>query len=318
VDRCPAVSVIIPTYNYGRFLKEAIESVQAQTVTDFEIIVVDDGSTDDTPSVLASIKDSRLVSVRTTNRGDSAARNTALPMVRGKYIAFLDADDRWRPNKLELQLQVLEAEPQIGFIFSDFVRFNANEVLSGTQFSFVPGFYELPTCPSAQGIAKVITKDVFAALAPLDPSPVWLQTTLFRTCLVQGLRFPEGTRLGQDLYYLLLVYSRGEKAAFIDEPLVEVRRHENNSYREASEMLMPIVDVINRVVKQDLSSEQRRILRRRLADAWVAVGYNEFCNRKALRTTLAYAHAMTYPGRRWNALAHILATPICGLLPRRR
>jgi glycosyltransferase involved in cell wall biosynthesis len=316
VNSCPTVSVIIPTYNHGRFLRESIASVQAQTVTDLEIIVIDDGSTDDTPTVLGSVKDPRLVAVRTINRGDSAARNTALPMIRGKYVAFLDSDDRWRPNKLELQLQILNAEPQVGLVFSNFVRFNADGVLPGTQFSFVPGFYDVLTRPTANGLGRVITTDIFTALAPLDPSPVWLQASLFRAHCVEGLRFPEDIRLGQDLYYLLLVYARGSKAAFIDEPLVEVRRHENNSYRQPSDMLLPVVNVLSLFLKENLSSQQRTILRRRLANAWAAVGYHEFWNRQPLRTTLAYAHAMAYPGRRWNALSHILASPMSLFLPK--
>src|SRR5215469_2999794 len=178
--RVVTVSVIIPAYNYGRFLGEAIASVQAQTVTDLEIIVVDDGSTDNTPELLASFDDRRLVTVRTSNRGDSAARNTALPLVQGRYIAFLDADDRWRPTKLELQLQLLNSEPEVGFVFSDFVRFDANGIFPGSQFSFVPGLSKVHTRPAVKGAGRVITEDTFAALAPLDPLPVWLQTSLFR------------------------------------------------------------------------------------------------------------------------------------------
>jgi glycosyltransferase involved in cell wall biosynthesis len=318
VNNSPNVSVVIPTYNYGRFLPEALASVLGQTHEDLEVIVVDDGSTDNTPDVLASVKDPRIKSVRTTNRGDSAARNTGLSMAHGKFIAFLDADDRWRPNKLELQLQVLNAEPEVGFVFGDFVRFDANGVFPETQFSFVPGFDKLETRPSAGGTGKVLKQDSFVALVPLDPSPVWLQASLFRAQCVAGICAPEGVRLAQDLYYLLLVYARGLSAAFIEEPLAEVRRHGSNSYGAASDMLMPIVNVLTMILKQNLSSQQARILRRRLADAWAAVGHHEFWMGKPLKTTLAYARALGYPGRRWNALAHILASPIAPLFPRPR
>jgi glycosyltransferase involved in cell wall biosynthesis len=116
------ISVIIPTYNYGRFIAEAVESVRAQTFTNTEIIVVDDESTDDTLAVLERIKDPRLKVVKLKRSGVGAAQNTGMRMATGKYIAFLDADDRWLPTKLERQLEVMESEPDMVAHFCNFVR----------------------------------------------------------------------------------------------------------------------------------------------------------------------------------------------------
>jgi GT2 family glycosyltransferase len=121
----PQVSVIIPTYNCARYLPEAIDSVLAQTYRDFEIIVVDDGSTDDTPDVLARYGEAILV-IRQPNQGRGAARNAGILAARGQYIAFLDADDLWLPEKLEKQVALLRARAGAGWVYSDHALLDAN------------------------------------------------------------------------------------------------------------------------------------------------------------------------------------------------
>lgn len=113
------VSVVIPTYNRAKLVVEAIESVLRQTAPPREIIVVDDGSTDDTASALASFGD-RIISIRQENQGVGTARNRALAVASSPYIAFLDSDDLWLEFKLELQIDILERNPDLGFLFSDF------------------------------------------------------------------------------------------------------------------------------------------------------------------------------------------------------
>jgi glycosyltransferase involved in cell wall biosynthesis len=109
------ISVIIPTYNYARFVREAIDSALGQTLAPLEVIVVDDGSTDETPRILAEYGD-RIRVIRQENQGVAAARNTALAAVRGEYIALLDSDDIWEPHKLERQLARFEADPALGLV----------------------------------------------------------------------------------------------------------------------------------------------------------------------------------------------------------
>jgi len=118
----PAVSVIIPTYNRAHLVGRAIRSVLNQTYQDFEIIVVDDGSTDNTEEVVKSFNDPRIRYIRhEKNRGGSAARNTGIRAARGEYIAFLDSDDEWLPTKLEKQIELLETAPAIGAVYSGYV-----------------------------------------------------------------------------------------------------------------------------------------------------------------------------------------------------
>jgi glycosyltransferase involved in cell wall biosynthesis len=192
------VSVIITTYNYGRFVQEAIESVLSQTVADLQILVVDDGSTDDTPDVLARIRDARLEIVRTPNQGMSAARNEGLSRVKGEFIAFLDADDRWTPKKLEHQLQVMNAEPDMVAVFANFVRFDERGVFPQDQFSFYPELATVPTRSTLDGRGQRILGDAFCTLVAFDEIPAWVQTILFRRQAIEDLVFPVrgGTRIG--------------------------------------------------------------------------------------------------------------------------
>ena len=106
----PEVSVIIPTYNRGWIIKEAIDSVLAQDFRDFELIVVDDGSTDDTLRILDSYGQD-LVAIQQPNRGVSAARNRGIAAAGGRLIAFLDSDDRWLPRKLSTQVEFFKSNP---------------------------------------------------------------------------------------------------------------------------------------------------------------------------------------------------------------
>lgn len=110
----PRVSVIIPAYNAAATIYDTIASVLAQTFTDFEVIVVDDGSTDRTAELAVSTGDPRIRLIGTENGGVSRARNRGISEARGELIAFLDADDIWLPRKLSCQVRVLEAKPEVG------------------------------------------------------------------------------------------------------------------------------------------------------------------------------------------------------------
>jgi glycosyltransferase involved in cell wall biosynthesis len=114
----PRVSVVIPTYNYGRFIANAVESALAQSYQEREIIVVDDGSKDDTHARVEPYMD-RITYIRQENQGCSAARNTAIRAANGEWIAFLDADDLWHPRKLEVQMTYLDAHPDVALLAAD-------------------------------------------------------------------------------------------------------------------------------------------------------------------------------------------------------
>ena len=114
----PEISVIIPAYNAQKTIKKTLESVIAQNYTDWEIILINDGSTDGTIETVKEIKDSRIKVFNYTNSGVAKARDRGIINSQGKYIAFLDADDFWTPDKLQLQLQVLQNNSQAGVAYS--------------------------------------------------------------------------------------------------------------------------------------------------------------------------------------------------------
>ncbi|MGB5896888.1 MAG: glycosyltransferase [Geitlerinemataceae cyanobacterium] len=129
----PKISVIIPIYNGESTIRETIESVLNQTLTDFEIIAIDDGSTDRTIEVVRSIKDRRIKLFSYPNGGQAASRNRGIERASGEYFSFLDADDLWTPDKLETQLKALEENPEAGVAYSwvDYINESNQYVRSG-------------------------------------------------------------------------------------------------------------------------------------------------------------------------------------------
>ena len=120
--RSPTVSVIIPTYNRGHLINRAINTVLVQTFQDFEVIVVDDGSTDNTIEVVNRLSDDRVSLLKINeNRGASFARNRGIELAAGRYIAFQDSDDEWKKDKLKKQIQVFNnAAPEVGLVYTGY------------------------------------------------------------------------------------------------------------------------------------------------------------------------------------------------------
>jgi len=114
----PKVSVVIPAYNAMTYLSETVESVFQQTFTDFEVLIINDGSLDGIEEWVAQLTDPRVKLISQPNQGVSVARNTGIAQARGEYIAFLDADDLWKPTKLEKQVHRLENDPAVGLVYT--------------------------------------------------------------------------------------------------------------------------------------------------------------------------------------------------------
>jgi len=123
----PTISVVIPTYNRAELLIQALRSVLQQTFQDFEIIIVDDGSTDDTKKRIAFLlADARLKYICQENLGPSAARNAGIRESYGEYISFLDSDDIWAPDKLQKQLGAIRASDEFDVVYCDFFKIDVN------------------------------------------------------------------------------------------------------------------------------------------------------------------------------------------------
>lgn len=125
------VSVIIPTYNRADLISETITSALQQTLKDKEVVIVDDGSTDNTSEVVREFQD-RVIYIRQPNSGPAKARNTGIRMAKGRLIAFLDSDDLWLPDKLELQYHAFQQNPNQGLIYTDVMWFSNGEIIVPT------------------------------------------------------------------------------------------------------------------------------------------------------------------------------------------
>ena len=120
----PRVTVVIPTYNYARYVPEAVESVLAQSFDELEVVVVDDGSTDETADILRPF-DEQIRYIRQEHRGLAAtARNTGIRAALGRHVAFLDSDDLWLPEKVSLQVARLDSEPAVGLVYGEALLFH--------------------------------------------------------------------------------------------------------------------------------------------------------------------------------------------------
>jgi glycosyltransferase involved in cell wall biosynthesis len=186
-------SLIIPTFNHARFVGAAIDSALAQTVRAFEIIVVDDGSTDETPAVLARYA-ARVRVLRQENRGLSAARNAGLAAAHGKFVSFLDADDVMAPTKLAAQLEVLERSHAIGWTYCDVLmetvvtgataraseRFGyASRALDGWLFpELIHGNFIPAIAPLVRRTALEVAGGFDERLTALEDWDMWLRLSL--------------------------------------------------------------------------------------------------------------------------------------------
>lgn len=170
----PIVSIVIPAYNAERTILETLDSVFQQIFTDFEVIIIDDGSTDQTVELLKKIQDPRLKVFSYSNGGLSVARNRGIARASGDYIAFLDADDLWTSDKLELQLAALQTDPAAGVAYS----WTCN--MSQTGEAFYPGHsvtysgnvYAQLLLGNflASGSNCLIRRDAIASVGEFDPS----------------------------------------------------------------------------------------------------------------------------------------------------
>ena len=208
------VTIIIPTYNRAHLVHEAIDSVLDQTFTDFELLVVDDGSTDNTADVVQGYRDPRLRYLAQSNQGAAAALNAGLRAAQGEYLAFLDSDDLFHVDKLERQVRFLDGEPEAGLVFT------------GHRTMDAPGRIDPLVDP--RGGRRV-------ALEQLVKGPVLtFSSILVRMSYVKKAGFfNEDLRTGVDREWLLRLAITGCRMLGIPEALTIKRVHPHNLVRGA-------------------------------------------------------------------------------------
>ncbi len=245
MEPTPTVSVILPTYNRAAMLAEAIASVRAQTFADWELIVVDDGSTDETEATVRALtrEEPRLRYLRQPQGGVSKARNAGIKATQGRYVAFLDDDDMYLPEKLALQVAHLTQRPGVGFVYGQ------NEWVTREGKSL--GVH--PQQPAGN------LRELFEHCA------VTLQTVLCRRgLLTQAGGFDESLSIGED-YDLWLRLARLTKFEFMPRVLVRYRVHGANTCNDSIRLYEQRVIVLKRVSLDPARGITTGLKRRRLA-----------------------------------------------------
>ncbi|MFP8953665.1 glycosyltransferase family 2 protein [Natrialbaceae archaeon A-arb3/5] len=292
----PHVSVVIPTYNRAETLARAIDSALEQTVDDLEVVVVDDGSTDDTPSVLATYDDPRVRPVvHATNRGANVARNTGIEHARGEYIAFLDSDDEWRPAKLERQLKTLEdrSTEWVGaYCDATFAPSGASGRLRAAVAAVLARSDEEPTREGGEQLVGEILAD--------NVQPGAGSTLLVRTDVARSVGgFDERLDRFQDPEFCLRLLREG-KLAYVDEELVvreETGHPPADVVRDADEQYLSMYeDEVDRLEAEGYeirSSHELVLAKRYFADGRFLRGM--------WHLRLSGASTRRYPGVCWTA-----------------
>lgn len=171
----PMVTVVMPAYNSSEYLRESIESVLAQTFKNFELLVIDDGSYDDTAAIVHSYikQDNRVKLISQTNQGVSATRNRGINLSKSEYIAFIDADDTWFPDKLNNHLQSFKSNANLGISFAKVVFLNSNSKLAGvatTRLNKLQPQHFLYENPTITVSNLVVKREVFQCIGDFDTS----------------------------------------------------------------------------------------------------------------------------------------------------
>ncbi|MEW5766865.1 MAG: glycosyltransferase [bacterium] len=234
----PKVSVIIPTYNYASFISQAVESVLAQTFQDLEIIVVDDGSTDNTRDVLKRFE-GKIIYLYQENQGAPAARNKGIKVAQGEYIGLLDADDLWMPEKLEVQVPILDQNPEVGLIYANTYNIGAlgeRQPLGMANKKGLSGkiFPELLKGNFIQSPSVLIRRDCFEKVGLFDEAL--------------------GSLAAQD-WDMWLRITRVFKAVYVDQVLGKYRLHTENMTRDFERIKAGQLYVLNKTLS-DLSVKE--------------------------------------------------------------
>jgi succinoglycan biosynthesis protein ExoM len=236
----PAVSVILPTYNRAGSLGRAIESVLAQTFTDLELIVVDDGSQDETASVVNGFSFDRRVHYVALpgNRGAGAARNAGVQRARAQYLAFQDSDDEWMPDKLARHMDAFAAEGDVGVVYSDMERV----LFDGTS--------KLHRSPSVESGALIDPARQFYHVCGLG-----IQSTVIRRECLNGASFNEALPALEDMELFIRL---SQRVRFLHLPVPLVRYHESNGLSKNEAAKLEARRLLLELYQQDLEQ----------SDAW--------------------------------------------------
>ena len=258
------VSIIVPAYNAEKYIADAIESVLRQTYPYFELIIVDDASTDRTAEVVQSFSDQRIKLIRhTSNKGPGAARNTAIEAARGKWIAFLDADDQWKANRLERLVDVLNGAGEGYFVADNILYcFDTPDGLKPWRYVFngymnAP-YIDLDLCSYIK--LKAPTVQAIIPLKHIKQNCIFFNTNCF---------------YGEDLEFLCYLFCTGLTLRYIPEPLY-LRRMRSGSLTSKPNY-KDLYEVYERLIAApNFSPEEKLLFKELLAKLKEEIEYAQF------------------------------------------
>ena len=282
----PLVTAIIPTHNYGRYIGEALESLRSQTYLNWECIVVDDGSTDDTCEVVAhhSVADARIHYVWQENRRQAAARNHGIRHARGEYIQFLDADDLLEREKLKRQVEFLEFRPEVDIVYSN-VRYFDPEKPDELRYANAD---DEPWMPVISGAGEEI-------LVPLVRNNIMpVNAPMIRRSTVEEVGFfDEKLPPVEDWEYLIRCAAAGKRFQYEDSEGVRalVRAHAESSSSNRRRMLCAEI-LMRETIRPLLKSESLcRLNEERLAEITGLLGVEEHTQGRRARAVAQFLKA---------------------------
>jgi glycosyltransferase involved in cell wall biosynthesis len=247
LEKAPAVSILMPAYKVDKYIGEALDSVFKQSFTDYEVIVVNDGSPDQLEQVLEPYMD-RIIYLKQENSGQSAARNRAIEIARGRYLALLDPDDIWKPDYLSVQMSIIESDPTISVLYCDAVLFGD---------PFYEGQTYMQTCPSEGEVTlkKLITEECNVMISALIRREVVLEVGLF----------DEALRSSEDFDLWVRIAKQGHRIAFHRAPLIYYRRRPESLSADDTTMCKSILKVFDKLRRMDLTPEEATAVQQRRA-----------------------------------------------------
>lgn len=274
MQKKPLVSVIIPVYNGEKFIAECLESVYAQTWHPLEVIIVDDGSTDNSLAIVEQLPGEKRI-ICQNNLDVSAARNTGVRQSNGDFIAFLDQDDVWLPDKLNKQMDIFKQYPEIDLVFTDLIK-----------------FYESGKEHHARDKHKLALKlnhnNLFSTLIRknlLMPSEVVVKKASFN--IAGG--FDENFRTCGDYEMWLRMAGLGMKFHYIPEVLLKYRQHGSNAAKNTEIMFQDRINAVTKIFSfPELRPEHRKLERTGLAAAYM-MGAHTLFSIKKYRQFMHYA-----------------------------
>lgn len=294
----PLVSVVVATYNMGHYLPQAVQSILAQSYPSVEVIIVDDGSTDDTQAVTQELaRDARVRVHHQSNAGQASAKNKGIELSRGEFLAFLDADDAWMPDKLAKQMPLFQGRPAVGVVYSEYA------CMDGVG-------QPLPKPPTQLRRGRVSGELLIENFVSFPTAVVR------RECLQKLGSFDLNYGMGID-YDLWLRISAHYEFDFVSDATVRYRIWAGQMSKNYRKRYESAIRIMQRFLDENPHAVPSRVVRTAWAHTYLGRGDSILWHEKDMRAARAdYLRALQYRPDYWPAWRAMLRSMISTNAPR--